>query len=74
MTSLRTTNKTPVPTVPGTNGTPDELVDEYAVPHQSGPLLSVAREPTIADLVFNRAPAIGSESFVKQYISSSACP
>ena len=55
-------------------GTPDELVDEYAVPRQPEPLLSVAREPTIADWVFNRSPAIGSESFVKPYVSSSACP
>ena len=55
-------------------GTPDDLVDEYSIPYQPEPLLSIAREPTIADLVFTRSPAIGSESFVKQYLSSSACP
>lgn len=49
-------------------GRPDELVDEYSGPSQAGSLMSLAREPGIADLVFNRSPAIGSESFVKRYL------
>ena len=54
-------------------GTLDDLVDEHTTLGPSDALLSVAREPTIADWVFNQSPAIGSESFVKQHISS-ACP
>ena len=54
-------------------GTPDELVDAYTIPHPSEPLLSIARESAIADWLFTRSPAIGSEAFVKQHISS-ACP
>lgn len=54
-------------------GIPDDLVDEYAAPGLSDTLLSVARESTIADWLFTRAPAIGSEAFVKHHISS-ACP
>jgi len=52
---------------------PDGLVDEYAAPGPSDALLSVAREPTVADWLFARSPAIGSEAFVKHHISS-ACP
>ena len=55
-------------------GTPDDLVDAYVVPRRPEPLLSVAQEPMIADWVFNRSPAIGSASFVKQYLNLSACP
>ena len=54
-------------------GTPDDLVDEYAALGPSDALLSVAREPTVADWLFVRAPAIGSEAFVKQH-TNSACP
>jgi len=55
-------------------GLSDDLVDQYATPDPPDALLSVAREPTIGDLVFTRSPAIGSESFMKQYLGPSACP
>ena len=54
-------------------GIPDDLVDEYTAPGPSDALLSVAREPTVADWLFAQAPAIGSAAFVKQHLSS-ACP
>ena len=54
-------------------GYPDSLVDDYAVPSASGSLLSLAREPALVDWMFTRSPAIGSEAFVKQHLSS-ACP
>src|SRR3989338_5664333 len=54
-------------------GVRDGLVDKYAAPSPSDTLLSVARESIVADWLFVRAPAIGSEAFVKQHLSSSAC-
>lgn len=54
-------------------GDMDDLVDEYVAPGPSNALLNVAREFAVADWLFVRAPAIGSDAFVKQHISS-ACP